>query len=92
MRTALLSITAAGFMVLTVAASGFASDVNCGIVMKSVKMGRSAQDIADTMMISTADIEKCKAAAAEAPKAAQPAGSDQPAMGKKPDAAEGAAH
>ena len=92
MRTALLSITGAGFLLLAGAVPGFSSDVNCGIVMKSVKMGRSAQDIADTMMISPADIEKCKAAATEAPKAGQPAGSDKPAMEKKPDAAGGAAH
>ena len=91
MRTALLSITGAGFLLLAGAVPSFSGDVNCGIVMKSVKMGRSAQDIADTMMISTADIEKCKAAAAEAPKAGQPAGSDKPAMEKKPNAAEGAA-
>ena len=88
MRTALLSITGAGFLLLAGAAPSFSSDVNCGIVMKSVKMGRSAQDIADTMMISTADIEKCKAAAAEAPKAA-PAG--EKAAEKKPEG-EGAAH
>jgi hypothetical protein len=89
MRRALLSVTGAGFLLLAGVAPGFASDVNCGIVMKSVKMGRSTQDIADTMMISPADIEKCKAAAAEAPKA--PAPGEKPAGDKKPEA-EGAAH
>ena len=49
MRAAWLSMTGAALMVLAGTASSYASDVNCGIVMKSVKMGRSAQDIADTM-------------------------------------------
>jgi hypothetical protein len=84
MRTALLSITGAGFLLLAGATPGFSGDVNCGIVMKSVKMGRSAQDIADTMLISTADVEKCKAAAAEAPKDAAPAGDKAPAAAEKP--------
>ena len=67
MRTALLSIAGASVLVLAGLAPSFATDVNCGIVMKSVKMGRSNQDIADTMMISTSDIEKCKKEAAAAP-------------------------
>ena len=82
MRTALLSITGAGFLLLAGAAPSFSGDVNCGIVMKSVKMGRSTQDISDTMMISAADIEKCKAAAAAAP--AQPAAEDPVATKKAP--------
>ena len=95
MRAAWLSMTGAALMVLAGTASSYASDVNCGIVMKSVKMGRSAQDIADTMMISTADIEKCKAAAAEAPKAGEapkaagagePANTGKPAVEGKPEA------
>jgi hypothetical protein len=91
MRTALLSIAGASVLVLAGLAPSFATDVNCGIVMKSVKMGRSNQDIADTMMISTSDIEKCKKEAAAAPAAAAPAGepanSEKPAMDKKPEAA-----
>ena len=84
MRTALLSITGAGLLLLVGAAPSFSSDVNCGIVMKSVKMGRSPQDIADTMMISTADVEKCKKAAAEAPKEGQPANAEKPVAEKPP--------
>jgi hypothetical protein len=82
MRRALLTVAGAGFLMLVGTAPSFASDVNCGIVMKSVKMGRSAQDIADTMMISTSDVEKCKADAAKA--------GDQPAAGgaKPPGTAE----
>lgn len=86
MRTALLGIAAAGLLVMTTVTASVASDVNCGIVMKSVKMGRSAQDIADTMMISTSDVEKCKKEAAEAPKEGQPAGGQPPAAEKKPEA------
>jgi len=89
MRTALLSITGAGFLLLVGAAPSFSSDVNCGIVMKSVKMGRSAQDIAETMMIDTSDVEKCKAAAAAAPKEAQPAAGEKAAE-KKPETESGA--
>ncbi len=85
MRTALLSIVGAGVLLLAGQTSTFASDVNCGIVMKSVKMGRSVQDIADTMMISPADVEKCKAAAEAAPKEGQPANSEKPVAEKKPD-------
>jgi hypothetical protein len=87
MRAAWLSLTGAAILVFTGAASSFASDVNCGIVMKSVKMGRSAQDIADTMMISTSDVEECKKKAEAAPKEGQPANSEKPAVEKKPDAA-----
>ena len=83
MRTALLSV-AAGVLMLAVAAPSLAGDVNCGIVMKSVKMGRSAQDIADTMLISTADVEKCKKEAEAAPKEGQPANSEKPAAEKAP--------
>lgn len=90
MRAAWLSLTGAAVMALTGAASSFASDVNCGIVMKSVKMGRSAQDIADTMMISTSDVEECKKKAAEAPKDGQPANTEKPVAEKQPEGA--AAH
>ena len=47
MRRALLSVTGAGLLMVVGIAPAIASDVNCGIVMKSVKMGRSPQDIAD---------------------------------------------
>ena len=87
MRTALLSIVGAGVLLLAGQTSTFAGEVNCGIVMKSVKMGRSAQDIADTMLISTADVEKCKAAAEAAPKEGAPANAEKPAVDKKPEAA-----
>jgi hypothetical protein len=84
MRTALLSITGAGVLLLAGAAPSISSDVNCGIVMKSVKMGRSAQDISDTMMISTSDVEKCKA---EAAKAGGETGGEKPAAQARPEAA-----
>lgn len=84
MRTPLLSFGAAGVLMLALATPSFAGDVNCGIVMKSVKMGRSAQDIADTMLISTADVEKCKKEAEAAPKEGQPANSEKPVAEKAP--------
>ena len=91
MLRALLTVAGAGLVLLVGTAPSIASDVNCGIVMKSVKMGRSAQDIADTMMISTSDVEKCKAEAAKAgdqPAAAgKPAGEKAPADAAKPGAA-----
>ena len=86
MRAVLLSMAGAAVLVLVGLAPSFASDVNCGIVMKSVKMGRSAQDIADTMMISTSDVEKCKKEAAEKP-AADAGKGDKPATDKKPEGA-----
>lgn len=86
MRRALLTVAGAGMVLLVGTAPSIAADVNCGIVMKSVKMGRSAQDIADTMMISTSDIEKCKAEAAKAP-ADQPPGATKPGSEKMPDPA-----
>ena len=44
------------------AAVGYAQ-VNCGIVNKDLKMGRTAQDIAERMMISIDDVKKCEAEA-----------------------------
>ena len=84
MRAAWLSLTGAAILAFTGAASSFAGDVNCGIVMKSVKMGRATQDIADTMLISTADVEKCKKEAEAAPKEGQPANSEKPVAEKPP--------
>ena len=39
MRAVVLSMAGAAVLVLVGSATSFASDVNCGIVMKSVKMG-----------------------------------------------------
>ena len=83
MRKALLGIAGACVLVLAGAAIGSAQ-VNCGIVNKDLKMGRTAQDIAERMMISTDDVKKCeeqakKDAPAAAPgdkPAAAPAGGD----------------
>jgi len=89
MRAAWLSLIGAAILAFTGAASSFASEVNCGIVMKSVKMGRSSQDIAETMMIDTSDVEKCKkeaAAAPAAPKAGEPAAEKPAVEGKQPEA------
>ncbi len=84
MRIALLGIAGAALLVLTGITSSIAGDVNCGIIMKSVKMGRSVQDIAETMMISTADVEKCKKEDAEKAKEGGAAAGEKPAAEKKP--------
>ena len=76
MRKALLGVVGASVLVLAGAAVGSAQ-VNCGIVNKDLKMGRTAQDIAERMMISTDDVKKCEEQAkkdAPAPGAAAPAG------------------
>ncbi len=75
MRKALLSVAGASLLLLTGASIGSAQ-VNCGIVNKDLQMGRTAQDIAERMMISTDDVKKCEA---EAKKAAPAGGAAAPA-------------
>jgi hypothetical protein len=58
-----------GALVVATAVSGLAADqVNCKQVNKYLQTGRSTKDVAETMVISESDVEKCKAQA----------GSDQP--------------
>jgi hypothetical protein len=78
MRKALLSVAGASVLVLAGAAIGSAQ-VNCGIVNKDLKMGRTAQDIAERMMISTDDVKKCEEQAKKDAPAAAPAGEAKPA-------------
>jgi hypothetical protein len=75
MRKALLGVVGAGVLVLAGATVGSAQ-VNCGIVNKDLKMGRTADDIAERMMISTDDVKKCAEQAKKdaPPPAAAPAG------------------
>ena len=40
-----------------------AGEVNCKQVNKYLQTGRSAKDVAETMVISESDVEKCKAQA-----------------------------
>jgi hypothetical protein len=54
-----------GGAMLLAAASAQAADVNCKQVMKYLQTGRSAQDVAETMVISEADVKNCQEQAAE---------------------------
>ena len=52
-----------GVLVVATAVSGLAADqVNCKQVNKYLQTGRSVKDVAETMVISESDVEKCKAA------------------------------
>ena len=57
-----------GTLVLATAA---AAEVNCKQVNKYLQTGRSVKDVAETMVISEADVEKCKAAAGSDTKAGE---------------------
>jgi len=63
MRKTLLGIAGTAALLVAGASAGFAADVNCGIVNKDLKMGRTAQDISERMMISVDDVKKCQAQA-----------------------------
>ena len=60
MRFAILLL--GGTLVLGMATLGSAAEVNCKQVNKYLQTGRSVKDVAETMVISEADVEKCKAA------------------------------
>jgi hypothetical protein len=51
-----------GALVLGAATFGLAAEVNCKQVNKYLQTGRSVKDVAETMVISESDVEKCKAA------------------------------
>jgi hypothetical protein len=57
-----------GTLVLATAANGLAGEVNCKQVNKYLQTGRSAKDVAETMVISESDVEKCKAAGSRTPR------------------------
>jgi len=48
---------------LVLAATAMAGEVNCKQVNKYLQTGRSAKDVAETMVIAESDVEKCKAQA-----------------------------
>ena len=66
MRKTLLGIAGGVVLLLAGASAGVAGDVNCGIVNKDLKMGRTPQDISERMMISVDDVKKCQAQAGAA--------------------------
>jgi hypothetical protein len=51
-----------GALVLGAATFGLAGEVNCKQVNKYLQTGRSVKDVAETMVVSESDVEKCKAA------------------------------
>lgn len=53
-----------GALLLAAASASSAADVNCKQVMKYLQTGRSAQDVAETMVISEADVKNCQEQAA----------------------------
>lgn len=56
------SLLLGGILVLGTATLGTAAEVNCKQVNKYLQTGRSVKDVAETMVISESDVEKCKAA------------------------------
>jgi hypothetical protein len=70
---------------LVLATTAMAGEVNCKQVNKYLQTGRSVKDVAETMVVSESDVEKCKA---QAP-AEAPAGGAKPAEAAKPSGHEG---
>jgi hypothetical protein len=58
MKVGVLMMGAA--LLLGTAVAGIAGEVNCKQVNKYLQTGRSAKDIAETMVISEADVKKCQ--------------------------------
>jgi hypothetical protein len=50
-----------GTLALMTASLATAAEVNCKQVNKYLQTGRSVKDVAETMVISESDVEKCKA-------------------------------
>ncbi len=73
MRKALLGVAGIGALLLAGATPSHAGSVNCGIINKDLKMGRTPQDISERMMVSVEDVKKCQEEAAKA-EAGAPAG------------------
>lgn len=74
MKRAILVVGAA--LLLGTAGIGIAGEVNCKQVNKYLSTGRSAKDVAETMVISESDVKKCQ----------DQAGDAKPAEGKAGDA------
>ena len=88
MRKTLLGIAGIAAFVAAGAGTSFSGDVNCGIVNKDLKMGRTPQDISERMMISVDDVKKCQAQAGGAANAPAGAGEAAGATGKPGAAAD----
>jgi hypothetical protein len=70
-----LRILAAGAgLLLGIAGSALAGSINCKQVNKYLQTGRSVKDVAETMVISESEVQKCQAEAGEAKGGAEKAG------------------
>lgn len=70
MRFGLAIVLGASLTALAVPAAW--ADVNCKQVKKYLGTGRTAQDVADTVVISIEDVKKCQAGGDAAGKSAAP--------------------
>lgn len=68
-----LSLMVGAALVLAAAGASYA-EVNCKQVNKYLQTGRSVKDVAETMVISEAEVKKCQDAAAAAKPAEPKAG------------------
>jgi hypothetical protein len=59
MRIAMLVL--GGTLALATVTVAGAGEVNCKQVNKYLQTGRSVKDVAETMVVSESDVEKCKA-------------------------------
>lgn len=71
-------ISMLGGALLLAAASSSQAEVNCKQVLKYLQTGRSTQDVAETMVVSEADVKNCQEKAAESGGAAA-GGAEKPA-------------
>jgi hypothetical protein len=60
-----LGILVIGLGLFLGTATSTLAEVNCKQVNKYLQTGRSVKDVAETMVISESDVEKCQAQAAE---------------------------
>ena len=70
MRIAILVL--GGTLALATVTVAGAGEVNCKQVNKYLQTGRSVKDVAETMVVSESDVEKCKAEGGAAAGEAKP--------------------
>ena len=58
---------------LLLGAQSASAQVNCQQVLRNLKTGRSAEEVAETMVIDVKDVKKCQEAAEKAAPATPPA-------------------
>ena len=65
-----------GALLISTGARVLAGEVNCKQVNKYLQTGRSVKDVAETMVISESDVEKCKAQGGGDTKGTEPKAGD----------------